>query len=54
MRFRLALMLTECHKPSFKLLPEKETGRADIGVIDWGSLGRIELIFLAYCGPCVF
>ena len=45
MRSLLAVMLTECHKPSFKLLPAKETGKA-VGMIDWGDLEPAGLILL--------
>ena len=50
-RSLLALMLTECHKPSFKLLPAKETGKASIGMIEWGGLEQEGLILLTCCAP---
>jgi hypothetical protein len=47
-------MLTECHKPSFKLLPAKETGRASIGMIDLERFGESGVYFPAFCGLRVF
>lgn len=54
MRFLLALMLTECHKPSFKSLPAKETGRVSVGMNDLGRCGESRARFLACGGPRTF
>lgn len=51
MRFLLALMLTECHKPSFKSLPVKNTGRTSVVMIDSGRFAKSKGSSLACYGP---